>query len=215
MERPLLAEMERRSSVDWGEAPNYTEEYRRIRWHRNPIQTITVNGVITLGDPGFPKGGTPTWKLSLRENVGKKRAGTWNGRTHLYSKSDTRTWLKVDMLTCMRENIPFRTKTFEYRPSTQTIYVNNIGVLFYDLRKGHITHFTYGGVYNKITSLLFRMFFIGAKLKNKKLVIEPDGGFLAVDIELVDLNKIYELPRSILVNPELQREDRTTDNVIL
>ncbi len=131
-----------RSTKEWGTAPDYNEEYRRIRWPRE-------------------SGARPRWKTLLLSDRARKVRGEW-------TKEYAHLRLKSDLLICVRENIPFKTKTLEYKPIDQWIYVNGLRTMRYDIETGHIVEFTYSGVYNKVTSMMLRACNIYVKLLKGK-----------------------------------------------
>lgn len=165
--RPRFDLLRERSTKDWGEAPGYNAEYKKIRWPGStPMPPERPEDVLPGEIPRttifYP---LPSWLSLIRADLEKKRSGEW-------TKNYARIRLRSDISTCIRENIPFKTKTFEYKPETQWVYVNGIPALRYDIRTGHIIDFSYSGVYNKRTSLLFRMFDIYITLKKGKLILK-------------------------------------------
>lgn len=196
--RVLLELMRSRSNVDWGEAPKYNEAYRKIRWPGTPSRTIYFRPVVPTDTPnriGGEWGATsesslmpghvevhemdPDVSVTRRMRVKPAWQETINyhrrwKETRRWSKTKMRQTLLSDMAFCMSQNIPFQTKTFEYKPNDQWLYVHGARAMKYDLVTGYITHITYSGVYNKVTSLLFRLFKISIRLKGRKLVWTPD-----------------------------------------
>jgi len=225
-----LTILKQRSEMEWGEAPNYNESYRSIRW---PSRSVP-NGT---GGTHFSK---PDWKKFLLENISKKTAGNWNnviynrrnndilpgiGRNRVGDLRylDTRTHLRLDLFKCMSNNIPFKTKTLFYNPRDTTLYICDVPVVKYDIESGLIVSFSYCGVYNKRISLMLRMIGINVITKNRKLIHakvvsteynttgtrlirRPEVGWLFTPIEL---NKIYytrPLEVTIIVDPVMYNE---------
>jgi hypothetical protein len=159
----------------------------------------------------------PAWMADLQWDLRKKASGRW------YNLA-TRDKLRLDLKACMRLNIPFKTKSVEYKPSDQWIYVQGRRTMKYDLRTGYIVEFTFSGVYNKVTSLFLRLMDINVKLKGRKLIwihsdpaaIRPDGLRLGarprsptVETE-VDLNSVYvntNVDGFCLISHDLSREN--------
>jgi hypothetical protein len=135
----------------------------------------------------------PSWQETIRRQIILKAEGRW-------TRNMSRQQLRRDMELCMSQNIPFKTKTFEYKPSDQWLYVHGRRVLKFDLMTGYISHFTYSGVYNKVTSLLLRLFDIKVKLKGRKLTwfadrVRPGARPspvvpFAEEVD-IDLNRVY------------------------
>lgn len=224
--RPLLEKLKARAHIDWGQAPKYNEEYRKIRWpgqtsvtsYFRPLTPVDVearrNGRRTwdLGlessiMPGYVEVSdtdegitetrrfrrSPIWKSTMANQMSLKADGRW-------TRKIARNNIKFDIELCMRENIPFKTKTFEYKPSDNWLYVNGLRALKFDLVTGYIAHFTFSGVYNKVVSLTLRMFDINVKLQRRKLKwindnrVRPGARnpITAVAAEVdIDLNKVY------------------------
>lgn len=174
-----------RSDMDWGEAPNYNEAYRKLRW---PGGTEFSAEYLETANPR-PNGrfSKPEWKSTLQRDINQKRNGAW-------TRELMRLRLRCDIINCMRLNIPFKTKTLEYKPCDQWIYVNGNPTMRYDLRTGYISEFTFSGVYNKVTSLMLRLFNIKVKLVRKKVcwvgVVTTFSVPTVVETPL-DMNTIY------------------------
>lgn len=206
--RPLLQKMLERSSKDWGEAPKYNEEYRKIRWP----------GIKRTRTEGEDWGGPikPTWLRSIQSQMARKARGEWNSvRRFRSSKVDTARTFWEDVNLCLRENIPIKTRTFEYKPSDQWMYLLGDKFLKYNLVTGCISHFTYSGNYHKLKGFFLRKYGIRTVKTRKSLTWSIHG---RRDQE-VDLNEIYEvsnenpntLSGALLINPSLKHEfDRTT-----
>lgn len=200
--RPVFTLLDERCDMYWGESPNYNEAYRKIRWPAVPIgfdRNDEIEGFegIPLRARRDPYYTTPSWVNSLESDTRRKRRGEWTGK-------DTRFRLHQDLLQCMRENIPFKTKSLEYNPKDQWIYVYGNRTMRYNIRSGMVDAFTYSGVYNKVTSLFLRNFSIQVKLIRRKLIWVPYVRrrvrlisthntvlFRYTSLE-IDLNKIYE-----------------------
>lgn len=222
---PRFGLLRSRCEMDWGEAPKYNEAYRKLRWPAAPVVHATTQDELeeradrqarraqrgmtgTLEDyespvilrDYYPK---PMWKALMQGDLAKKRNGEW---THKF----IRIKLKSDLVTCLSNNIPFKTKTFEYKPIDQWIYVNGIRALRYDLRTGYLVDFTYSGVYNKRTSLLFRMFGIYVKLIKQKPTYSVHAPRSRTRLEneatgrevVLDVNRMYNFRD---VNPNLEK----------
>lgn len=192
--RPLLAELRRRSSVDWGLPPHYNEEYKSLRWPSNGL------------------GEQPVWLQLLKEDIRKKSAGDWNNtrfgmrftRGGYNNKNNTRTRLFYDLRNCMRQNIPFKTPSIEYRPADTSIYIYGIKRITYYLYSGHIDSFTYGGHYNKFVSLFFREMSINVFKRDGRIYEDLNAPVVftrnlnerrirSPDVE-IDINRTYTLP---------------------
>jgi hypothetical protein len=153
---PVIVELVRRCSVDWGEAPHYTKEYRDIRWP----------GVKFKNEEGSPReiyDKRPVWLQSIIADKKTKNRGAWD---------KDRIWgsLVGDIKFCMRENIPIKTNSFEYQPSTQWLLLKGKRFLKYDIHSGFLTHFSLGGRYDKLTSYMLRKFSIRVKLHGKTVM---------------------------------------------
>lgn len=172
---PRLVILLERANTDWGEAPKYNEAYRKIRWPGNNLKVVHTNGRPI----------NPTWLSLINYQIGKKSRGTW--KYH-----DIRSSLYRDITTCMRENIPFKTKSVEYKPKEQTLYVNGRPTIKYDLEDGTLYSFTYSGVYNKVVSLILRLFDIRIKMLNRKLTLMNTEGEV---VRIIDINTVYVLPK--------------------
>jgi hypothetical protein len=199
LERPELELMLSRSVKDWGQAPNYTEEYRKIRW--NPDSERIVGRGIFM----------PSWISRIRTERTKKANNRWNRLGRVYEKPDTSMGYMRDLKHCMRENIPFQTKSTWYNPADQWIYLYGNRALQYDLCSGKIIAFTFSGVYNKVTSFIFRKFGINVFNHKRKPAFINSRGIL----EMVNLNSLYSTSdiyqvsvtqRTFLINIDLYRE---------
>lgn len=192
-ERPLLELMRSRSFKDWGEAPTYNEEYSRIRWPAGHIPetpfTNPVNGRLI-------RTSIPVWMFNLRYDISLKNRGLWNrNRSGAFSniRRDTARVLMLDIRNCMRNNIPFKTRTYEYDPKTTTLYVGETGQIRYSLETGRICSFTYGGTYDKRMNLMLRRFSIYVVKKGRKLIYSHS--VISEDLE-IGLNDIIPVPEN-------------------
>jgi hypothetical protein len=168
--------------MDWGEAPKYNEAYRKIRWPH------PSNGT-------FRSAGKPMWLSNIEYDIRLKTRGVWNNRTgnsrhNIYLKPDTRSRLMSDLTFCVSQNIPFKTKSLEYKSVDQYVYVYGVRVLKYDLETGCFSHFTYSGIYNKVTSLLLRNFDLAITRHKNDIVWRISEQYPTIKI---DLNTIYPL----------------------
>jgi hypothetical protein len=252
--RPILATMRERSNKDWGEYPKYNEDYRKLRWPGKPwvvsemIHPINngVNDMVynrlpdlrgdpliridtnSLFGPGRRVPEKPTWMIDFAYRNGLKRRGRWNSfRPHggNRQKLDTIHFLKIDLRNCMALNIPFRTNTLEYRPSTQWIYIKGTPVVKYELETGKIMGFSYSGVYDKVITFMLRHIFqLNIKLVRRKLIwgVNPRSAYFSSRIgrallegvlpeTQIDLNTFYHFedmrsPNRVIMSDELYRE---------
>lgn len=206
-ERDLrIEELEARSFKDWGVAPNYNEDYRKIRWYSNKFippnleDSLNLTSTVQSGPlNGYSK---PAWKHQMHYELERKNQGLWNRpriRSINYVKKDTKLALERDLQNCMVENIPFKTRSVEYNPRDQWVYVYGNRAIQYDIYSSRIIAFTYSGVYNKVTSLFFRMFGLNIKLHARKLIwkykkesLQSISGIPDTVVHL-DLNTIYSL----------------------
>ena len=172
-----------RKNIDFGMAPDYNAEYWKIRCKANPL----TEGRTTRGNP--------LWRSSLAFQIRSKELGNWNRNIGLpYIRRDTTSALTSDLFLCMREGIPFKTRSIRYDYVTNWVHVYDVPVLFYDIEKGIITKFTYNGKYNKFVSMVFRWVGIYVKLvKRKPTFIRrdsiPTGGII---ITPIDIDEVYE-----------------------
>jgi hypothetical protein len=246
--RPLLSIMVNRSNMNWGEAPNYNAEYRRIRWPANS-QKVSIERELTteemiqredqvrgrLGTLSFwdnrrttileetNRRCTPAWKSVIRHQLERKCRGIWNSTSirnlhpGFWRYKDTRSNLRVDIRFCMRKNIPFKTKTVEYRPSDTTLYICGRPVVKYSLSQGKIESFSYCGVYEKRVALILRILEIPVMLRNRKLVWAKYHGttqyYRLIDEERkeeeisINLTDTYVLPINLgMINDLLSHE---------
>lgn len=133
-----------RSNKDWGQAPEYNSDYRRIRWP----EYMRQSNIYTV-----------------RYHLLNKSRGRW---TH----NSTGASLGRDLQYCMRNNIPFKTPSLEYVPKNTTLYIKGTGSMKWDLMTLSPINFSFGGTYDKVISMFLRRFGIDVKLYNKKLVWE-------------------------------------------
>lgn len=185
--RPVYNKFSQRSNMEWGEAPNYNKEYRKIRWSSNNRHQ------------------KPSWLHELQFNMRLKSTGLWNGGRHFYKKANTKKALKGDIRWCINNNIPFKTKTFEYKPSDQWLYVKGEKVLKYDLCTGSFSGFTYSGVYDKVTTMTLRMLGFDITVINRKLIWTTNK----FGDTLIDVNKFYAF------NDDIVRETNSIVNIDL
>lgn len=210
VDRPLLAEMLRRSEADWGGAPKYNEAYRQLRWPGRPwaMQSMPHSDIDTplsivyrpdrrfefreqMG-PGARLPVKPAWLDKIIYEQGLKSRGTWN-RGRRGQKLHTQDSLRQDLKVCMMENIPFKTNSLEYKPSNQWLYIKGVRVVKYNLVMGRLEGFTYSGVYDKVISLMLRkLFFIDIKLEKRKLIWVNPPSRLELETRVeIDLNRYY------------------------
>ncbi len=190
-ERPLLRKYYERSSKDWGVAPKYNEEYRKIRWP----STVDING----------KTRKPSWIYEIREDLSRKMRGNWNP-TSSTEKTSTHSALMEDINFCIAENIPFKTRTIEYKPATTTLHIGEAAEVHYDLFSGCIKSFTYGGVYSKVVSYFFRALNIYVKKVGRVLIWSSSYK----GDTIIDINTTYRLP-VIPTAPSLYSIDYTVN----
>ena len=239
--RPLLQLMRDRAEIDWGQHPNYTKEYRDLRWPgkswritdmseqvnraRVPIDRDDpfdpVNRTPELFGPGIRVPEKPDWVIDANYRSTCKRIGTWNRNRGPGGVNRLETWryLSQDLLKCMSLNIPFKTNTIEYKPSTQWVHIKGTPVVKYDLESGKLVGFTYSGVYDKVITFVLRnLFQMNIVLEKRKLIwrnnkvgLGRPGTFdLGVDI-ILDLTTFYHfrplrIPDRVMVCTKLARE---------
>lgn len=198
--RPLLDLMLERANKDWGENPVDNPEYRKIRWPGIPWQVTDMSNIInhaahlgnvwgeptidpltprvplqSLHGPGRRVAQKPQWKLRMEDHRRRKTQGFWNGglsnMRRGFSRQDTHASLRFDLFSCMKENIPFKTRSLEYKPQDQWVYIKGTPVVKYDIYKGEIEGFTYSGVYDKVITLMLRhIFYLDIKLVRRNLI---------------------------------------------
>jgi hypothetical protein len=198
--RPLLKSMLERSSIDWGEAPKYTEEYRKLRWPgTQPPEHPEYENLIADTARRTPVvRPNPAWKTRIHYELRKKEQGNWNSRRDArYPQDrynftpDTVRGLMQDIKGCMNLNIPFKTKTYRYDPKTTTLYVGEKGEIHYSLETGCIKSFTYAGLYDKRLSLMLRRFGIRVIRKGNRLVFKEE---VYENEETINLTDTYYVP---------------------
>lgn len=198
--RPILTLMRERCDKDWGEHPNYNEDYRKLRWPGKPWVVSEMvhpvnngrNDMVynrfpdTLGNPllrididslfgpGRRVPEKPNWMTDFAHRNTLKSTGRWNSlrpNGGNRQRIDTMKFLGMDLRNCVALNIPFRTNTLEYKPSTQWIYIKGTPVVKYDLETGKLIGFSYSGVYDKVITFMLRhLFQLNIKLVSRKLI---------------------------------------------
>lgn len=207
-----ISELKERSDKDWGTAPKYNQEYRLLRWpgvkkaDLEPHAYYPNDDYLSPAVIGIdPRRLTPLWLSKLSHDKERKSNGLWNRYGGPHRRNETRMALISDIKSCMKENIPFKTRSLEYRPSDQWIYVCGNRTIRYDLDTGKLIAFTYSGVYNKVTSLMLRHFEINVTLVRRKLVWSREviptveerpshpGIRGQLETEIISLDRIYYL----------------------
>lgn len=115
-----------------------------------------------------PQGCTPPWKYTLDRELTLKRNGTWR-----YSKTDNggithpaRISLKNDIMHCIANGIPLKTKSFEYKPLDRSIYLYGKYVATYEGGGSTLESFTIRHIDTRETRYRLRDF--GIELISKK-----------------------------------------------
>lgn len=235
--RPILELMMHRARTDWGVHPNYTKEYRDLRWPGRPWRITEMNEHMNRSPGQIPEFGAPSpqelfgpgirvaekpdWIIDANYRTLSKRNGNWNRNRGPGSvgRPDSWKYLSIDLFKCMFYNIPFKTNTIEYKPSTQWIHIKGVPVVKYDLETGKLAGFTYSGIYDKVITFVLRnLFQMNIVLEKRKLVwrnIRIGNGrpetFDPGEDTIIDLTTFYYFrrarsPNRLIVSQELFRE---------
>ncbi len=193
-----------RAVTDWGSGPRYNEEYRKIRW---PGRTTAAE---RQHKPGWLN--ALRWAIrnkSDRENALKLRADHHANRkkqglvSYDYvrsinaGKTFTMEGLRHDLCFCIQNNIPFKSKSLEYVPSEFSLYYNGaarVKIMVISPYSGQIYSISYGGMYDKKITYIFRTLFrLAIKIVNKKptLNIKYRGNFGVESFVFDDLTDCY------------------------
>lgn len=236
--RPILELMKHRAEMDWGIHPNYTKEYRDLRWPGRPwrISSMTeyvnrfLGEIPNFGDPppqelfgpGIRVAEKPDWIIDANYRTLSKRNGNWNRNRGPGSvgRPDSWKYLSIDLFKCMFYNIPFKTNTIEYKPSNQWVYIKGVPVVKYDLETGKLAGFTYSGAYDKVITFVLRnLFQMNIVLEKRKLIWRNNrvgngrpGTFdLGEDI-IIDLTTFYYFRASRFPDRYIVSRDLVREN---
>jgi len=166
-------QLEGRKFKDFGVAPDYNEDYRRIRW---PADQYTRN------------------RASIRYDLNCKREGRWTNRS-------TGQRLNVDLCICLTNNIPFKTKCLRYDHRTSILHINETGWIMWDVVRNRTESFNLGNRYDKLVAMFFRRLGIDVT-KRGRVIYWNRSSTRGENEEVLQLNKTYSVVKgSHLVNP--------------